>query len=95
MGLRIVAAAVRRLDPNKAWTPADGDHDCNWMTYTMPRPARHHNILYTMPGDALGVEQGFLTSDGEFVDRKAGMLIARAAGQTDSDRPTLFSEDLW
>lgn len=93
--LRIVAAAVRRLDPNKAWTPNDDEPDVNWMTYTMPRPARHHNILHTMPGDALNVEQGFLTSDGQFVGRAEGMRIARSAGQTDSDRQTLFSEDLW
>lgn len=94
----IVAAAVRRLDPNKAWLPSDGDHDRNWMTYTMPRPARHHNILHTMPGDVLDVEQGFLTSDGRYVDREEARQLAETAGQllpTAINHKQLFSEDVW
>lgn len=94
----IVAAAIRRLDVNKAWAPSDGDHGRNWMTYTMPRPARHHNILHTMPGDALDVEQGFLTSDGRYVDRVEARLLAVAAGQllpTAYQSKNLFSEDIW
>jgi hypothetical protein len=99
---RIVAAAVRRLDLNRAWTPADGDHTRNWMTYTMPAPARHHNILHSMPpapdGTVLNVEQGFITSTGRWVDRHTAMGIAVAAGQVDPSKvrmPQLFSEDLW
>ncbi len=42
-----------------------------------------------------GRHQGFLTSTGRFVDRVEGMALARAAGQTDSDKSQLFSEDLY
>lgn len=45
----------------------------------------------------LTVEQGFVNSDNEFVDRKQAMKIARAANQLtydDGDRKTLISEDL-
>lgn len=46
-------------------------------------------------------EQGFLTCSGRFVDRFAGCVIARSAGQLELVRPKtgasweLFSEDLW
>lgn len=95
---RIVAAAVIRLEDNRAWTPADGDHTRVWMTYTQPAPARHHHILHTMPGDALNVTQGFLTSTGRFVARKEARGIAVAAGQVKASTvsgPDLFSEDVW
>lgn len=45
----------------------------------------------------LTVEQGFINSDNEFVDRKQAMEIARAANQLtydDGNRKTLISEDL-
>ena len=42
-------------------------------------------------------EQGFLTSEGVFVSRKHGMIIAKLAGQVPMDHgpDELFSEDLW
>lgn len=42
-----------------------------------------------------GRHQGFLTSRGRFVNRAEAMLIARAAGQTQSEKQDLFSEDLY
>lgn len=42
-----------------------------------------------------GRHQGFLTSRGRFVDRREAMVIARSAGQTDSEASDLFSEDLY
>ena len=42
-----------------------------------------------------GRHQGFLTSRGRFVDRTEAMTLARAAGQTDSSKSELFSEDLY
>lgn len=42
-----------------------------------------------------GLHQGFLTSRGRYVDREEGMTIAKAAGQTDSTKTDLFSEDLY
>ena len=40
--------------------------------------------------------QGFITNDGEFVDRQEAMIIARIANQLqyDTDKKTLISEDL-
>lgn len=41
-------------------------------------------------------EQGFLTNENRFVDRKEAAKIAIASGQiTDVDNNYLFSEDLW
>ena len=64
----------------------------------MLRPARHHDVLF-MIGQSLALvaEQGFLTSDGEFVDRCAAALIATMAGQITNPRygNDLHSEDLW
>ena len=42
-----------------------------------------------------GQHQGFLTSLGRYVDRKKAIAIARAAGQTDSTKSGLFSEDIY
>lgn len=69
-----------------------------------PRPGRHHhviNAMFAIAGDvAVGAEteQGFLTSDGRFVDRKEGFRIAEEAGQIvtkHGPEDTLFSEDMW
>lgn len=42
-----------------------------------------------------GLHQGFLTSCGRYVDREEAIKIARAAGQTNSTKRGLFSEDLY
>lgn len=42
-----------------------------------------------------GRHQGFLTSRGRFVDREEAMLIATRAGQTNSNKSGLFSEDIY
>jgi hypothetical protein len=70
-----------------------------------PPPARHHNLLfayYELKGKPLGnsKNQGFLTSEGKFVDRQEAMRIALASNQKLIDHPSriegvLFSEDLW
>lgn len=72
-------------------------------TWSLPRPARHHNVLFAIdhaglcaitPGPSA---QGFLTSDGRFVDRKDGLRIALASKQIEAPKwpPLLYSEDLW
>lgn len=85
---RIVAAAIR----------FDG------VTHTMPPPARHHTIMHALDEDywdrrGLGMEeQGFITSDGRYVDRKEAKLIAVAADQLlpgHSRLDELFSECVW
>lgn len=68
--------------------------------YHLLPPARHHNILHFF-GKGIDGTQGFLTSDGTFVDRSSALEIARNAGQLKPrllgqyNGPELFSEDLW
>lgn len=72
---------------------------------SLPPPARHHTILQSMLftmgiGDEKIAEylQGFLTSDGQYVNRVEAFYIAHKAGQlkrNSSGRPELYSEDLW
>jgi hypothetical protein len=69
--------------------------------YQLSWPARHHTILH-MLSQTIGVkesigehDQGFMTSSGRYVSRTEAAKIARAAGQTVSQRSSLFSEDLW
>lgn len=84
----VVAAAVR-------W---------NGLTLSLPRPARHHTILHVMCGDgfpeeaALIAEQGFIDSEGAFLDRKTAKQLVKETGQptiADFQPHELFSEDLW
>jgi len=74
--------------------------------YVVERPGRHGHVGAYMgklgvseiqiPGNTL--DQGFLTSHGRYVNRVAGLSIAKAANQlirkTHPDYE-LFSEDLW
>lgn len=58
--------------------------------WSCPKPARH-----CCPP---GVTQGFLTSEGAFVDRVEALAIAQAAGQLickTQPEDMLFSEDVW
>lgn len=86
---RILRAAIRHVE---------GD------VYSVPPPGRHHDVIRNM-GDRYQYrrsegkhEQGFLTSEGRFVDRaeawgiaeRAGQLLPRATGAG-----ALFSEDVW
>jgi hypothetical protein len=79
------------------------------IIHTLPRPARHGDIighLWRLYPAAAGRSasdfgtQGFLLTDGTFVDRADGWIIAVARDQllTDArarDVPHLFTEDLW
>jgi hypothetical protein len=61
---------------------------------------RHDNILNgAKPSGALkGCEQGFIDTDGNFLDREAAGKHAIACGQIKSlkyQRRDLFSEELW
>jgi hypothetical protein len=73
-------------------------------TISLPPPARHHTVLQTMSivmgVDAIQVRpenEGFLTSDGRFVNRVEAYYIAWRAGQLKEGKqvPELYSEDLW
>lgn len=74
------------------------------VVYSLPRPARHHNIIrhiIEQTGDEfIGEnEQGFLDDEGNFLRRKPAKVIAEAAGQIlDNNAPNLtelYSENLW
>lgn len=81
------------------------------VIWTLPRPARHHNILWAMYDvdnnsapdkrpkiiPATG-EQGFVTEKGQFLKRDEAYRVAIKAGQFLKEPcapPNLFSEDLW
>lgn len=84
---RIVAAAVHAYG----------------ATWSLPRPARHGDVLFAIDQAGLCAlahgpdSEGFLTSEGRFVGRLEAADIAVKAGQTDAPKwpPRLFSEDLW
>jgi hypothetical protein len=87
MSERIVAAAIVQPDG---------------IVYVVPRPGRHHHVLHHMNGRGNTHDtyrsQGFITSDGEFVDRDAAMRIAATSGQLIrpvQGRTFLMSEDVW
>jgi len=73
------------------------------VTFSLPKPARHGQVLHSLE-DILSDYaltcccQGFLTSEGRFVNRVQAQHIAWIAGQepktTVSERD-LYSEDLW
>lgn len=90
---KIVAAAIKE----------------NGVVCFVPRPGRHHNVIREMaaagvPIPIVGV-QGFITSDGLFVDRVTANRIAVIAEQTlptpcngipfETVGRDLYSEDLW
>jgi len=65
--------------------------------YRLSWPARHHMILHLL-SQTVGLDdhdQGFWTSRDRYVSREEAAELARAAGQTVSQRQQLFSEDLW
>lgn len=83
---KIVAAAIRR----------------SGMVYFVERPGRHHDVLRKMAASGLKLpikgEQGFVTSEGKFVNRKVALGIAVKAEQPmvkNGPVGLLFSEDLW
>lgn len=73
------------------------------VTFSLPRPARHAQVMHSMDmlmtfEQMASACQGFLTSEGRFVNRVQARQIAFISGQdpktTGNDRD-LFSEDLW
>jgi len=91
------------LDPNVEMIVRAAIH-YDGTTYSLPAPARHHNVITLMIDDELPSEscalknQGFVTSTGRFVDRYEGFKIAKAAGQLwrSSTPPNMLtSEDVW
>lgn len=76
----------------------------NGLIYTMPKRARHGDIIRHVDvnhgathNPFLPDEQGFITSTGRFVSRRVAAGVAIDAGQIDSPQwgAELYSEDLW
>lgn len=74
------------------------------VTLSMPRPARHHTVFHAIDGwwghldYSPPHKQGFVTSEGRFVERKEAAKIAETAGQIikkHGPKDELFSEDCW
>jgi hypothetical protein len=70
--------------------------------WAVERPGRHHDVIKFMRGAGyLGSvhRQGFVHSNGKFVERKRALSIATRAGQLlgEPSAPAhgLFSEDVW
>ncbi len=73
--------------------------DGSGLIYTMPRPARHHDC-YFEGCETQKIICGFLTSEGEFVNRREAYLLAVANNQLlptalQHHAPALMSEDVW
>ncbi len=86
--LKVTAAAIRSTVSGKV--------------YHLPIPNRHHNIIAHMVecGEPTPISgpQGFILSDGSFVDRFTALKVAEEAGQIVEKHPCydrLFSEDMW
>jgi len=68
-----------------------------------PPPARHHHLVNALSGLSAQIvvqpeDQGFLTNEGQFVQRVEARKIAEGAGQLlprQSNLDELFSEDVW
>lgn len=74
------------------------------LIYSLPAPQRHHQILHAFAvlHQQLvrgSTEQGFLTSEGQFVNRSDAVRIAVCAGQVSAHElinpRQLYSEDVW
>lgn len=70
----------------------------NGVILSVEPPKRHHHIFIGLEW-AIDGEQGFLTSEGKFVDRVSARAIAEKSGQIvhniKSNAHELFSERLW
>ena len=72
------------------------------VIYTLKKPNRHEDIIKHMADD-LGMktpitgEQGFLDSNGNFINREDALVLARSTGQLlkEYHPKYLFSEDVW
>jgi len=107
---RIVAVAHRVPTPqhlrNEVYLGKRVYPDYIYVTCPATQPdyhaGRHHTVMHVLHARGIDVKdvtsQGFITSEGRWVDRYEGCKIARAANQikqkTGPD-DMLFSEDMW
>lgn len=79
----------------------------NGEVWTLPRPARHNHLImawahvHTPAMLAKPIVripehvQGFVTSEGRFVNRQRAARLALEAHQIPAPKVQLYSEDLW
>ena len=96
--VKVVSAACIIRITNPVGAVSHGDS----VIISIPPPARHHHILHSLHslelnGDILLDDQGFLLSNGLFVNRATAAKIALESGQIKELKwpPDLYSEDLW
>jgi hypothetical protein len=102
--LRLAWDEMEQLAPKPIPTIVTAALRCeDGIVYCLDAPARHHDVIRRLASTGVitaviaSCEQGFLTSDGRFVDRREAKRIAFTAGQLKQEtHPTeLFSEDVW
>lgn len=99
--VRLIEDGLKETEPHVSIVAAAIFHGA---VISLPAPARHNTILYSMDVE-MGIDvtkvppvnQGFITSEGKFVNRVEAYYIACRAGQIEEkkDAPQLFSEDIW
>ncbi|QPJ61682.1 MAG: hypothetical protein G3M70_07195 [Candidatus Nitronauta litoralis] len=63
---------------------------------SMPKPARHHEILHKFPrANHNQGPQGFIDDKEGFVGRRRAATLAMEADQIEEINRPLYSEDLW
>jgi len=70
------------------------------VVYSVPRPGRHHDVIQAIIAAGKHgsfLNQGFVLSNGSYVNRAEAAAIAIASGQITVLRwpSLLYSEDLW
>lgn len=67
--------------------------------HSLPRPARHHDVIRKIGGISGPDVQGFLTESGVFLNRREALFYALEHGQIQHPSEVrscaLYSEDLW
>lgn len=96
------ASGVRFSDMATLTVAAAAIIDDDGTVFSVPPPGRHHDVIALMASQGRPCpcirQQGFVLSDGRYVNRKAAKLVAEKAGQLlerASNLDILFSEDVW
>lgn len=69
----------------------------NGMTYSLPRPNRHHHVIRIIGGINGPHREGFIDTLGNYLSRTQAYTLATNNGQVnrDANRNELYSEDVW
>ncbi len=67
--------------------------------FCLPKPNRHHHLIHKVVVEhglsCSDCEQGFVTIEGEFLDRVSAAFHALKSGQISEFSGRPYSEDLW